>query len=69
MRVQQKFPGLAHFLLVLRSDGDEQIEARKREFRAKAVELGIPVFDEIGNAGQALKALRAHERFLQSRRG
>ncbi len=69
MRVQSKFPGLAHFLLVLRSDGDEQIEARKREFRAKAVELGIPVFDEIGDAGHALKALRAHERFVQSRRG
>ena len=69
MRVQSKFPRLAHFLLVLRSDGDEQIEARKREFRAKAVELGIPVFDEIGDAGHALKALRAHERFVQSRRG
>ena len=35
----------------------------------KAVELGIPVFDEIGNAGYALKALRSHERFVQSRRG
>ena len=69
LRVQSKFPGQAHFLLVLRSDGEPQIETRKREFRAKAVELGIPVFDEIGNAGQALKALRAHERFVQSRRG
>jgi acyl-CoA synthetase (NDP forming) len=69
MRVQSKFPGQAHFLLVLRSDGEPQIEARKREFRAKAVELGIPVFDEIGNAGQALKALRSHERFVQSRGG
>ena len=37
LRVQSKFPGAAHFLLVLRSDGDEQIEARKREFRARAV--------------------------------
>ena len=69
LRVQSKFPGAAHFLLVLRSDGDEQIEARKREFRARAVELGIPVFDEIGNAGYALKALQAHERFVCSRAG
>jgi hypothetical protein len=69
LRVQSKFPGAAHFLLVLRSDGDEQIEARKREFRARAVELGIPVFDEIGNAGYALKALQAHERFVCSRGG
>ena len=69
LRVQSKFPGAAHFLLVLRSDGDEQIEGRKREFRARAVELGIPVFDEIGNAGYALKALQAHERFVCSRGG
>jgi acyl-CoA synthetase (NDP forming) len=67
LRVQSKFPGQAHFLLVLRSDGEPQIETRKREFRAKAVELGIPVFDEIGPAGLALKALRAHERFVQLR--
>ena len=69
MRVQSKFPGLAHFLLVLRSDGADQIEARKREFRAKAVELGIPGFVEIGDAGHALKGLRGQERFGQSRRG
>jgi hypothetical protein len=67
--VQAHFPGQAHFVLVLRSDGEPQIEARKREFRARAVDLGIPVFDEINNAGHALTALRAHERFVQSRRG
>lgn len=69
LRVQAHFPGQAHFVLVLRSDGEPQIEARKREFRARAVELGIPVFDEINNAGHALTALRAHERFVQSRSG
>jgi hypothetical protein len=67
LRVQAHFPGQAHFVLVLRSDGELQLEARKREFRAKAVELGIPVFDEIGDAGHALAALRSHERFVQSR--
>ena len=69
LRVQTHFPGQAHFVLVLRSDGEPQLEARKREFRARAVELGIPVFDEITNAGHALAALRSHEIYVQSRSG
>src|SRR5258706_4500277 len=68
LRVQAHFPGQAHFVLVLRSDGELKLEARKREFRARAVELGIPVFDEISDAGHALAALRAHERFVHTRR-
>lgn len=69
LRVQEHYPGLAHFLLVLRSDGDPSLEERKREFRAKAVALGVPVYDEMSNAGSALAALQAHERFLHSRGG
>ena len=69
LRVQARFPGQAHFLLVLRSDGEPALEERKREFRARAVALGIPVYDEIANAGQALAALAFHERFVQSRTG
>jgi acyl-CoA synthetase (NDP forming) len=69
LRVQSRFPGKAHFVLVLRSDGEPELEARKREFRTRASELGIPVFDEITNAGQALAAMRRHEVFVQSRRG
>lgn len=67
LRVQEHYPGLAHFLLVLRSDGDPSLEERKREFRAKAVALGVPVYDEMSNAGSALAALQAHERFMHSR--
>ena len=67
LRVRSKFPGETHFALVLRSDGEPELEARKREFRTRAVELGIPVFDEITNAGQALAAMRRHEAFVQSR--
>lgn len=69
LRVQEHYPGLAHFLLVLRSDGDPSLEERKREFRAKAVALGVPVYDEMSNAGSALAALQAHEQFLHSRSG
>jgi len=69
LRVQTHYPGQAHFLLVLRSDGDPELEARKRTFRDSALALGIPVYDEMSNAGQALAALQAHERFLHTRGG
>jgi acetate---CoA ligase (ADP-forming) len=65
--VQEHYPGQAHFVLVLRSDGEPQLEERKREFRAKAVALGVPVYDEMANAGQALAALQAHELFVHKR--
>lgn len=67
LRVQEHYPGLAHFVLVLRSDGEPALEERKREFRARAVALGVPVYDEMSNAGMALAALQAHERFVHSR--
>jgi acyl-CoA synthetase (NDP forming) len=68
LRVQARYPGQAHFVLVLRSDGEPALEERKRAFRARAVALGIPVYDEIANAGHALAALAWHERFVHSRK-
>lgn len=67
LRVQEHYPGQAHFLLVLRSDGEPSLEKRKRDFRANAVRLGVPVYDEMSNAGHALAALQAHENFLHRR--
>jgi acyl-CoA synthetase (NDP forming) len=67
VRVRQKHVLGAHFLLVLRSDGSAAAETRRREFRAVAVAQGIPVYDEMINAAQALAALSAHERFISSR--
>jgi acyl-CoA synthetase (NDP forming) len=67
LRVQANYPGQAHFVLVLRSDGEPALEQRKREFRTRAVELGIPVFDEMDDAGRALAALRTYEKFVGSR--
>ncbi|MDB5810168.1 MAG: hypothetical protein JWN94_2290 [Betaproteobacteria bacterium] len=69
LRVQAKYPGQAHFLLVLRSDGEPELEVRKRKFRDSALALGIPVYDEMSNAGHALAALQAHERFVHTRGG
>lgn len=68
LRVQARYPGRAHFVLVLRSDGEPALEERKRAFRARAVALGIPVYDEIANAGRALAALAFHECFIASRK-
>jgi acyl-CoA synthetase (NDP forming) len=67
MRVQEHYPGQAHFVLVLRSDGDPPLEARKREFRDKAVALGVPVYDEMANAGHALAALQQYENYIRKR--
>ncbi|OGA03281.1 MAG: acyl-CoA synthetase [Betaproteobacteria bacterium RIFCSPLOWO2_02_64_14] len=67
LRVQARYPGQAHFVLVLRSDGEPALEERKRSFRARALEFGVPVYDEMVNAGCALSALQRHERFLNVR--
>jgi hypothetical protein len=67
LRVQARHPGQAHFMLVLRSDGEPRLEARKRSFRKRAIKLGIPVFDELSNAGHALSALRQYECFVWRR--
>ena len=67
LRVQEHYPGQAHFILVLRSDGEPELEKRKREFRERALALGVPVYDEMSNAGHALAALQSYERFLHKR--
>jgi acyl-CoA synthetase (NDP forming) len=67
LRVQSRYPGRAHFVLVLRSDGVPEVEERKRAFRDQALALGIPVYDEMMNVGWALAALAQHERFLAGR--
>ncbi len=53
-----------HFLLVLRSDGELEIEAEKQRYRAAALALGVPVFNELADAADALACIATHERFL-----
>jgi len=53
-----------HFLLVLRSDGSEAVDKRRREFRAEAVRQCIPVYDELVNAANALAGLAHFERHM-----
>jgi len=68
LRVRARHPGRAHFALVLRSDGSAECDQRKRAFREQAVRSGIPAFDEMTNAADALAAVAAYERFVADRR-
>ncbi|MEX2644114.1 MAG: acetate--CoA ligase family protein [Acetobacterales bacterium] len=68
VRVQERFPGQAHFMLVLRSDGEPKIEESKRAYRERAMAANIPVYDELSNVAMALRAFRGYERF-RARRG
>jgi acyl-CoA synthetase (NDP forming) len=62
--VQTAYPDQAHFLLALRTDGSPALEESRRAYRQAALDIGIPVYDEIANAARALAAIRAlEERF------
>ena len=62
MRVQQTHPERAHFMIVLRVDGSPELDDRRRHYRAIALAAGIPVYDEMVDAAQALRAVRAIEK-------
>jgi hypothetical protein len=64
LRIQEKYPGQAHFVLVLRSDGEEDTEALKREFETRAAEVGMPVYGELIEAAGALASVHHVETFL-----
>ena len=55
--IGKKYPGQAHFALALRSDGSAAIDDRKRLYRDRALEHGIPVYDELPDAADALAVL------------
>jgi acyl-CoA synthetase (NDP forming) len=67
IRARSRRPAQAHFALVLRSDGAEPSEQRRREFREKAVRQGIPVYDEMANAADALAGVAFFEDYLKAR--
>ena len=64
LRARERHPGQAHFVLVLRSDGAEATDRRRRELRAGVVAQGIPVYDEMAGAADALAGVAAYERCL-----
>ncbi len=60
--VRERHPDQAHFLMALRVDGSPELDARKREARERALKVGIPVYDELSNAADALAAVSHLER-------
>jgi acyl-CoA synthetase (NDP forming) len=64
-----RHPGKAHLILVLRSDGEPDIEAQKQVYRRDALAAGIPVFSELVEASRALRAMSLHEQFLNQTDG
>ncbi len=61
VRVQQSHPGRVHFVVVLRVDGSPELDERRRRYREVALGVGIPVYDELVQAAQALRSLRRIE--------
>ena len=66
--MQTTHPGRAHFLLVLRSDGSQELDDTKRKYRQRALAVGIPVYDELTNAAQALSVVQHMEARFAARR-
>jgi acyl-CoA synthetase (NDP forming) len=66
-RVRSRFPDAGHLMLVLRSDGDPQVESSKHAYRQQALATGIPVFDEMPQAARSLAAVCALEQFRATR--
>ncbi len=56
-----------HFIFVLRSDGEPDIEAQKQRYREQAVAAKIPVYNELVESAGALRHLASYEQFLQAR--
>jgi len=63
VRTKERYPGQAHFLLVLRSDGEATLDNIKRKYRTRANEANIPVYDELANAARVLHSVAKLERF------
>jgi acyl-CoA synthetase (NDP forming) len=61
LAARARAPHPAHVVLVLRSDGEAEIESRKAALRSRALEAGIAVFDELDIAARALAGLRPFE--------
>jgi acyl-CoA synthetase (NDP forming) len=65
LRIRESTKARIHIALVLRSDGEPEIEERKREYRRIAVARGVPVFDELPAVAYALSCIRTIETFRE----
>ncbi|WP_081853088.1 acetate--CoA ligase family protein [Bosea sp. 117] len=68
-QTQARWPGLAHFALALRTDGSPELDDRRRHYREKARQVGVPVFEEIAPMARALAGVGHLERRMSERQG
>jgi acyl-CoA synthetase (NDP forming) len=62
VRTHARHGAVAHFVLVLRVDGSPELDERRRHYRQHALERRIPVYDELVEAADALRAVSFVER-------
>jgi acyl-CoA synthetase (NDP forming) len=63
----QKWPGVAHFALAMRTDGSPELDQVRRDYRERARELGVPIYDEIPAMARALAHVGHIERRLAAK--
>jgi acyl-CoA synthetase (NDP forming) len=67
LAVRASHQGQSHLAVALRTDGSEELEAEKRRYRTLFQDAGIPVFDEIPQAADALAAVKHLETRLAAK--
>jgi len=65
VRTHARHSAAAHFVLVLRVDGSPELDERRRHYRQHALERRIPVYDELVEAADALRAVSFVERYRE----
>ncbi|HVO89287.1 MAG TPA: acetate--CoA ligase family protein [Casimicrobiaceae bacterium] len=58
LEVQKAHVGRTHVVIALRVDGSPDLDERRRQYRERILAAGIPVYDELVDAAQALRAVR-----------
>lgn len=62
LELRSKYQSRTHFVLVLRSTGEPELEERRRIETERATAMGIPVYAELQSAANALAAVAFWER-------
>ena len=63
----EKWPDVAHFALAMRTDGSAELDQTRRDYRERARDLGVPIYDEIPAMARALAHVGHLERRLAAR--
>lgn len=68
VEVAKRYADGAHLVMVVRSDGSQALDDRRRDVRDRALAAGIPVYDEMAPAALALNAVKHIESRMAAHR-